>query len=282
MPLCIGKASSASCDKRIRSLGPTSRLSAVALNRTMGKPTPQIASAKNRRMVFLLPLRSIAFILIFMVGSAATDQPLAAISDWWSAAAIAVNIATIAALVLIARKNGSTYGELINYQKGATKPLQVVGITALVLVVGMAGMYLAGYLCYGVIPYAAPMMIAPLPLWLAILVLVLLPVTTVFAEDGLYLGCGVNQIRNKLLAITVPAFFFALQHCFIPMLLDAQFIVYRFLSFLPLTLILCWYYYEKRNPVPIMVGHGVIDLATACQILATSSIPGLYETMCAM
>ena len=46
--------------------------------------------------------------------------------------------------------------------------------------------------------------------------------------------------------------------------------------------ILCRYYYRKRNPVPIMVGHAFIDLATSAQILATSTIPGLYETMCGL
>ena len=34
--------------------------------------------------------------------------------------------------------------------------------------------------------------------------------------------------------------------------------------------------------VPIMVGHAIIDVATVMQILATSSVPGLYETMCGM
>ncbi len=82
------------------------------------------------------------------------------------------------------------------------------------------------------------------------------------------------------MAIIVPAFFFALQHCFIPMLFDLRYIIYRFVSFLPLTLILCWYYRKKRNPLPVMTGHAIIDLATALQILATSTVPGLYETMC--
>ncbi len=139
-----------------------------------------------------------------------------------------------------------------------------------------------GYLCYGIIPYAAPMMIAPIPVWLAVINVVILPVTTALAEDGLYLGCGVNQIQNKFLAITIPAFFFALQHSFIPTLFDLKYIIYRFVSFLPLTLILCWYYYKKRNPLPIMVGHAIIDIATVIQILATSAIPGFYEMMCGM
>ena len=123
---------------------------------------------------------------------------------------------------------------------------------------------------------------APIPLWLAIINIPILPITTAFAEDGLYLGCGVNQIQNKFLAITVPALFFALQHSFIPTLFDLKYIIYRFISFLPLTLILCWYYYKKRNPLAIMVGHAIIDFATVIQILMTSSIPGFYEMMCGM
>ena len=112
--------------------------------------------------------------------------------------------------------------------------------------------------------------------------IIVLPISTAFAEDGLYLGCGVHQIKNKYTAVIVSALFFALQHSFIPTLFDMKYVLYRFLSFLPLTIILCWYYYKKRNPLPIMVGHAVIDMATVMQIFATSLIPGLYEKMCAM
>lgn len=237
---------------------------------------------KNRRMAYLLPIRCVIFVFIFVAGAIITKQEIDDISNWWSIAANITNIFTILILFFIAKKNKSSYRELINYQKGTTRAKQIVGISVLVLVIGMAGMYMAGYVCYGIIPYAAPMMIAPIPIWLAVINVAVLPVTTPFAEDGLYLGCGVNQIQNKFLAITIPAFFFALQHSFIPTLFDWKYIIYRFISFLPLTLILCWYYYKKRNPVPIMVGHAIIDVATVLQILATSAIPGLYEMMCGM
>lgn len=61
---------------------------------------------------------------------------------------------------------------------------------------------------------------------LAVINVLLLPVTTALAEDGLYLGCGVNGIENKFGAI--------------------------------------------------------IDVATVVQIVATTFVPGLYETMCGM
>ena len=182
-------------------------------------------------------------------------------------------------LVFAAKKNSMTYWELIGYRKGNTKISQVVVVSIIVLVIGTGGMYLAGYLCYGVIPYSSPMMIAPIPKVLAIINFLPLPITTALAEDGLYLGCGVNQIENKMLAIIFPAFFYALQHCFIPTLFDAKYILYRLLSFLPLTIILCWYYYKKKNPVPVMIGHALIDTMTVLWVLATSINPGFYEMM---
>lgn len=233
---------------------------------------------KNNSM--LLPIRCIAFLAVFIIGAQIVNKDLNEISNWWSIVATVVNIFTIGLLICVAKKNNQTYWELINYHKGQTKIKQVIGTTILVVVVGMVGMYLAGFLCYGVIPYAAPMLIAPIPKVLAILNAVLLPITTACAEDGLYLGVGVNGIKNKYCAIIIPAFFFALQHSFIPVLLDAKYVIYRFLSFLPLTIILCWYYYKKRNPLPIMVGHAIIDFATVIQIIITSFVPGFYEMMC--
>ena len=175
----------------------------------------------NKKLSFLLPFRCIIFVLIFIIGSLVTGKSLDEISNIWSIAASAVNVVMILLLVLLTRKNGG-YAKLINYEKGKTKPKQIVGMIFLVLLVGMGGMYLAGFICYGIIPYAAPMMIAPIPLWLTIINIPLLPVTTVLAEDGLYLGCGVNQINNKYAAVLVPAFFFALQHSFIPTLFNLR------------------------------------------------------------
>ena len=236
----------------------------------------------KKALPLLLPVRSVVFALIFIIGSKLVGKDVSEISRWWSPAATIVNILTILLIVFAAKKSGQTYKELINYEKGKTTKKQAILVTLMILIVGMGGMFLAGYICYGVIPYGAPMMIAPIPKALALINMLFLPVTTALAEDGMYLGCGVNSIENKLAAILIPAFFFALQHCYIPTLFDSKYMLYRFISFLPLTIILCAYYHKKRNPLPIMIGHAVIDLATAGQIIATSFIPGFYEKMCSM
>lgn len=237
---------------------------------------------KNDKLKYLLPIRSILFILIFVIGSIITNQKISDISNWWSIVATVINIVTIVILVIITRKMKSSYWKLINYEKGKTKIKQAVAMSIIVLLVGTSGMYLAGFICYGVIPYSPPMMIAPIPMILAIINTIVLPLTVPFAEDGLYLGCGVNQIKNKYLAIFVPAFFYAIQHSFIPLLLDGKFIIYRFLSFLPLTIILCWHYHKNKNPLPIMIGHALIEVASVVMILVTSISPEIYQTMLSM
>ena len=83
----------------------------------------------------------------------------------------------------------------------------------------MSGAYLAGFLCFRNFLYVPPITAVPLPKMLAIISAVLLPITTILAGDGLYLGFGVNQIKNRHVAILVPAFFYALQHCFVPIFL---------------------------------------------------------------
>ena len=236
----------------------------------------------NKKSPYLLPFRCVIFLLAFLGISLVTGKSPEDIGNWWSPLATVINIITIGLLILIAHKNKQTYFELINYQKGKTKIVEIIVITLIVLVVGTGGMYLAGFICYGKIPYNAPMMIAPIPKVVAILNSLLLPITTAFAEDGLYLGYGVNRINNKFAAILIPAFFFALQHSFIPTLFDARFMIYRFISFLPLTIILCAYYYRKRNPLPVMIGHALIDVATVSWILITSLKPEYYEKLCNM
>ena len=232
---------------------------------------------KKENLKYLLPIRSIMFILIFVVGSYFTKKSLNDITNWWSIVATVVNIITLLILLFVSKKIGSSYKELINYEKGKTKVKEVIIITLIVLVLASIGMNVSGLICYGVIPYMAPMMAAPIPVILAIINFILLPLTVAFAEDGLYLGCGVNNIKNKYLAILVPAFFYALQHSFIPVLFDFKFIIYRFLCFLPLTIIFCIYYYKKKNPVPIMIGHVIVEIASVVLILVTSISPEIYQ-----
>jgi len=199
---------------------------------------------------------------------------LADISKWWTTIDIIINIITIFILLAVCRKKGITYGKSINYEKGRTGiKAAIIGI-AIVVVISMAGMYGAGFICYGEIPHLPVMMVKPIPLWLAVATLLILPVTTTFAEDGLYLGV-INQ--SNLKAVLLAAiFFYAAQHCFIPLIPDIRYMIYRFISFLPAAAVMCLWYRKHKNPLPLMVGHFIVNTPTIVMIVVTSASPGLY------
>lgn len=50
---------------------------------------------KNSKLKYLLPIRSIMFILIFLVGSLIVNKNISDISNWWSIVATIANIVTI-------------------------------------------------------------------------------------------------------------------------------------------------------------------------------------------
>jgi len=228
---------------------------------------------------FVLSLRSILFIFSFILLVLFTGQQASSLTKWWSIIVSFCNIVTLIILLSLLKKEKTSYSKMIGYKKGRTRRIEIILISVGIFIFGIGGMYLAGYLCYGKFPYLAVTLIEPIPLWLAISNLFILPISTTLAEDGIYLGYSISRIDRKWLAILLPAFFYALQHSFIPIMLDAQYLLYRFLSFLPLTVLMCTWYYKKRNPVPLMVGHFIINLATVTQIIMTSAFPQLFEMM---
>lgn len=237
-------------------------------------------NAKQKTIPFLLPVRCLLFLTAFFLLSVISELPYTAISKWWTTVAIVCNFATIAILYLFSHRKGITYKKLINYEKGKTKIATALIIVVLTVVVGMCGLYLAGLICYGTFPYLDKTMVEPIPLWLAITVLLLLPITTTLAEDGLYLGYAINSTAgNKWVNISFAAFFYALQHSFIPFLPDWKFFFYRFLSFLPLTVTICFWYRKNRNPLPFMIGHFILNVATAVQILIMTVLPELFNAL---
>lgn len=225
----------------------------------------------NIRITFIMSLRIILFIFIGLLLMLVTNNSLIELSQWWSIIISIANIITIIVLLKLAHRENITYSKLINWNKNTIKFKNILLMVFAIFIIGMLGMFLAGSLVYFEFPYLAEIMIMPIPLWLAVINAFILPLTTTTAEDGLYLGYSINRISNKWLAILLPAFFYAFQHSFIPLLFDYKYIIYRFLSFLPLTILFCYWYYKKRDPIPIMIGHFLLNTATVIQIIFSSA-----------
>ncbi len=233
----------------------------------------------NQKIWFILPMRCLLFIAVFSFCSIITHRKLTEITHWWTTLASVINIVTIIVLWSICKRGNTTYREMIHYEKRQKIVFKGFLFIFIMLLMGVGGMYIAGGLCYGKFPYLAPMMIAPIPPYLAILNIFILPLTTTIAEDGLYLGYGVNSFTSKWAAIFIPAIFYALQHSFIPTIFDLRFIIYRFLSFLPLTIWICFQYHREGSISYIMTGHWILNIATTIQIAITSFNQEAYAVL---
>jgi len=234
---------------------------------------------KNNINPFLLLLfRSVLFIIVGLLFVAISGKSLEQASRWWSVIIVSCNIITIILLTIIFKSEGTTYKKIIRYEKGNKNSKGTLLIVLIMMLLGIGGMYGFGFMIYGYVPVT---MVQPIPVWIASINILLLPITVIFAEMPLYFGYSLNKIeqisKNKLLAICYPVFFYALQHSFIPLLFDFKHIAFRFLAFLPLMIFLGIIYNKKRKLTQLMIGHAVLDLATAAQILMISIFPSLFE-----
>jgi len=235
----------------------------------------------KKSLPYTMPIfRSALFIIGGLFFVAITNQSLDESTKWWPVLCIVFNMITILVLVLVCKYEGSDYRDLIHYKKGQLNFKNTLIIIILMLSTGVGGIYVFGLALYGYVP---TILIQPIPIWIAIMNTILLPVTIVFAELPLYYGYSFNRIKentgNKFLAMSYVIFFYALQHSFIPLLFDWKYILFRFLSFLPLMIVMGLIYNKNKALAPLMIGHGILDLATGIQILISSVFPAVYEIM---
>lgn len=226
----------------------------------------------KRQTACLLPLRGIVFPCAFLGLALVTGRSLTDLSKWWPVVAVVVNLGCMALLLTLSK---GQYARFVNYEKGKTRFGFAAAAAAVTLLVGFAGMYGAGFVVYGSFPYLDKVMAQPLPIPVAVICALLLPITTTLAEDGIYLG-AIHNADGDLAVTLASAFFYGAQHSFIPLLPDGRFILYRFLCFAPLTPIFCLWYRKTRNPLPFMIGHFVINLATASTLMAAACFPEFF------
>ena len=68
---------------------------------------------KKNKYLLLLPLRSIIFIMIFLITALLTKKSVEEISIYWTIIVVICNLLTIGVLLLLCKKEKITYLELI-------------------------------------------------------------------------------------------------------------------------------------------------------------------------
>lgn len=202
-------------------------------------------------------------------------------SKWWPLLCIGINVITILLLFLLVRSEGTSFRALLNHNPDKRKTVRgILTATPLMLILGIGGLVGFSWLVYGYMPVTNTQ---ALPVWAAILVVILLPATIVLSEIPFYLGYCAPRIKkktkNEVFSIVYPLFFYALQHSFMPLLFDFRHVLSRFLMFIPLLIMMGIWYHRNKDLIPLMAGHGLLDLLTGIQLLMVALYPSIVEMM---
>lgn len=215
--------------------------------------------------------RSVLFIGAGAAFAAFGGMTLEQGAAYWPVLCVLVNVITLFGLLGVCAVEKKTFRQLISPKQQKTKAVDVVVISLTMILVGIGGMVACSLLIYGGMP---EFLIQPLPLPWAVASLILLPLTIVFAELPLYFGYACNRLVELDFkpwhAGAYVIFWYALQHSFFPLLPDPKYMLFRFMAFLPLMILIFVLYRRNNNLVPLMVGHGIMDLGTGIQILVIS------------
>lgn len=173
---------------------------------------------------------------------------------------VVVDAITIAVLVRLTRSEGRRLRDLI----GAPRPTDIAwGLLALLIVA--VGLFLFTYVgnlvVYGGAPPASTDSIA-VPMWLALVTLIVMPVTVAFAEELAYRGYAQSALTahgGRWIAVATMALFFGLQHAAISME-SPQAALARFITTALAGLlfgVLVWWF---RRLTPIIAGHWLVNV----------------------
>lgn len=221
----------------------------------------------SRTLLFLAA--GIGILAIFKASGAA--DPVAETGKWWYFQVIITNLICFLLLNCLLKMEGKAYADLLKIEKKRIKEdMKIFAVIVLPsLLLGGAGMFGGAYALYGGTAILEEMNRTP-PVWAAYVVLILFPATIALTELPLYFSYSFERIEKSLnapvLGLAAAVFFLSFQHVFIPLIFDARYMVWRFISFLPLAVFLGAVYAFKRRMLPLIAVHFLLDLQAAVMV----------------
>ena len=223
--------------------------------------------------VFLLPLRSALFFLFqaltFLILQALRMKgSWSEAGRWWPFFVALANTVVIFLLVDAFHAEGKKYWDLFRFRREEWK--QDRGWLCLMIFVGLPLAFfpnslLARFL-YDDAMQPVRVVFQPLPLW-AFIISFLFPLTIGLAELPVYFGYCMPRLADSLkkngLAWLLSSLFLALQHCFIPLVFDGRYLIWRAGMYLPFALFTGWILWKRPHMMPYFaILHTLMDVST--------------------
>ena len=189
---------------------------------------------------------------------------------WWIVYGSLIDGGCIVLLVWLTRREGIRLFDLGSYRREGWLRDVFLGLGLWVFIfpilILLPIVMVAGAL-YGEPPHPG----ADLPTMAPLYSLIIWVPIWAFAEDNTYLGYSLPRLEaltgRPWLAVVVVSFFAALQHVFLPLRLEWQWIAYRFASMIPFAIVYSLLYLRFRRLLPLHVIHWGANAVIPLQIL---------------
>jgi len=223
----------------------------------------------SRSALFLFFQLTIA--LVFAVaGTASAFQESA---RWWTFVVVLANFVSAYLLVRVFNFEGKRYWDAIRFSRATVKTdLVWFFLSGLIgMPIAAAPMNILGAWIFGDPMTPTTMLFRPLPMW-AFVLSFLFPLTIAFAELPTYFGYVMprlaEQLKNGWLAWLIASLFLAIQHMFLPLILDGGFMLWRLLMYLPFALFAGLMIKLRPTLLPYyMIVHALIDVSAVAVYL---------------
>ncbi len=207
------------------------------------------------RLIFAVLAQALVAGLYMLLGH---PTPWQAAAPWWPVYGTLIDLGCLALLAWLTRREGIHLFDLISFQRQYLRRdiLLGAGFGLLIIILAIGGQIIFGPLIYGATP--APVPFASLPLWGVLYALLVWPIIWAIAEEMTYQGYSLPRIEvlsgRAWLAIIIVGFGWALQHSALPIMLDWRWAAYRFVSNIPIMILLILYL-RIRRLLPFIIGH---------------------------
>jgi len=253
-------------------------------NLTVKQPLNDLVSHDVNKfsVYFSLIMRTLLFLVFgfaiigyFMLSG--DDSPLKSAEKWWPFQALFANIITYFILKSFARKEGISYISLFHFEKGKGKKYAWETLWLVFVGLGFGGisLYIFAFILFG--SFIPPdLMFQELPVWALIIAIILFPLSNGLVETTTYIGYALPRLQaitgRKWLAILFAGSALALQHIALPVVMDGNYMLWRFLSFVPLALVLGYIFTKTKRLVPIAIAHFLMDLQLIIQLVMMTNL----------
>jgi hypothetical protein len=239
-----------------------------------GSPLQRVLIALFARPVLAVAFQSI-FALVFLLSG--SQEPWRRGADWW---VLGITLVNITCLILLSRFMKVEHLQLRSlWRWDKTERQADLKWLALSLVVSgplvFMPNFVIGNMLWGSAQVGADLSFRALPVWTAVGLLIVFPVTQALAELTTYFGYVMPRLekimQNRMVPFIITSIVLALQHVFLPLLIDWKFVIWRALMFIPFAFWVGFLIKKRPTLLPyMMIVHGFIDASLPVMILVAS------------